>query len=97
MTDLVLADSLHLMQVVLGTECAVRDVLHPDKINLASLGNVVPHVHWHVIPRWKDDCNFPKPIWGTAVRKNPGRAVAQKPGFRQSLVNALNLHLGEFA
>lgn len=34
-----------------------------DKVNLASLGNVVPHLHWHVIPRFKDDPHFPAPVW----------------------------------
>ena len=43
-------------------------LMHPDKINLASLGNVVPHVHWHVIPRWREDSHFPDPIWATAKR-----------------------------
>ena len=40
----------------------------PDKINLASLGNQVPHLHWHVIPRFADDAHFPQPIWGVRQR-----------------------------
>ena len=40
---------------------AVQD---PDKVNLASFGNQVPHVHWHVIPRFADDPHFPNPTWG---------------------------------
>jgi diadenosine tetraphosphate (Ap4A) HIT family hydrolase len=58
MTDLPAADQQALMQVVFGAEAALRDVLAPDKINLASLGNVVPHLHWHVIPRFGDDPHF---------------------------------------
>ncbi len=97
LSDLVLADSLHLMQVVLGVECAIRDVLQPDKVNLASLGNVVPHLHWHVIPRWKNDCNFPRPIWGASLRPNPARTGPRAMPFVQKLTDALNSHLGEFA
>jgi diadenosine tetraphosphate (Ap4A) HIT family hydrolase len=49
-------------------EAALREIMAPDKINLASLGNVVPHLHWHVIPRYRDDKHFPEPIWGQARR-----------------------------
>lgn len=64
-----------LMQVVFETEAAVREVMSPDKINLASLGNVVPHLHWHVIPRFSDDKHFPNPIWGAANREGAIRNV----------------------
>jgi diadenosine tetraphosphate (Ap4A) HIT family hydrolase len=46
----------------------------PDKINLASLGNVVPHLHWHVIPRFSDDPHFPNPVWGAKQRNTPHAA-----------------------
>lgn len=68
MTDLPPADRQRLMAVVFEVEAAVRDVCQPDKINLASLGNMVPHVHWHVIPRWKGDRCFPDAIWAPARR-----------------------------
>lgn len=67
-TDLTPDDRRHLMDMVFATEKAVRDVVGPDKMNVASLGNVVPHVHWHVIPRRRDDAHFPNPIWGARVR-----------------------------
>ena len=65
MTDLTSAAQLRLMQVVLTVEKAMRDILQPDKINLASLGNHVPHVHWHIIPRYTHDPHYPEPIWAT--------------------------------
>ena len=70
MTDLAHDQQLHLMQVVLAMETVLRRLYQPDKINLASLGNVTPHLHWHVIPRWRDDRHFPNPIWGTVMRNN---------------------------
>ncbi|MDD5248067.1 MAG: HIT family protein [Rhodocyclaceae bacterium] len=73
MTRLDSADRRHLMSVVFATEAALRALLHPDKINLASLGNVVPHLHWHVIPRWRDDSHFPAPVWVDAKRAAPPR------------------------
>jgi diadenosine tetraphosphate (Ap4A) HIT family hydrolase len=75
MTDLDPEARERLMAMVWKTERAVREVLHPDKINLASLGNLVPHVHWHVIPRFSDDPHFPNPIWGNAVRDAAGQSA----------------------
>lgn len=72
MTSLAAADRRHLMNVVFAAEAALRALAQPEKINLASLGNVVPHLHWHVIPRWRDDSRFPAPIWAAAQR--PGAA-----------------------
>ena len=49
MTDLTHTDRTHLFEVVMATETALRTLLRPAKINLASFGNMVPHLHWHVI------------------------------------------------
>jgi diadenosine tetraphosphate (Ap4A) HIT family hydrolase len=68
MTDLADDERLHLMEVVFAVEAVLREQLDPEKINLASLGNLVPHIHWHVIPRHTDDPHFPQPIWATAQR-----------------------------
>jgi len=68
MTDLPCDERARVMQAVFAVETALRDLLHPDKINLASLGNQAPHLHWHVIPRFVDDCHFPDPIWASAQR-----------------------------
>lgn len=92
MTDLPEAERSRVMAVVFATEAAVRKVLDPDKINLASLGNMVPHVHWHVIPRFADDRHFPNPIWGEVKRE-----VALKtalPGLVAKLSAALQESLG---
>ena len=75
MTDLPAAERESLMTVVWSVESFLRETLRPDKINLASLGNVVPHLHWHVIPRWRDDRHFPNPIWGEAKRQATARPV----------------------
>ena len=75
MTDLVPEDREHLMRIVFRVEAALRALLVPHKINLASLGNLVPHLHWHVVPRFADDSHFPHPIWGTTKREAPDRSV----------------------
>ena len=68
MTDLVESDRAHLMRVVFALEAALREQVGPEKINLASLGNTTPHLHWHVIPRFRDDPHYPNPIWGAMQR-----------------------------
>jgi len=68
MTDLAIVDRSALMQAVCKVEQAIRDVMLPHKINLASLGNMVPHLHWHVIPRYQDDAHFPNPVWAATDR-----------------------------
>lgn len=69
MTDLDVAERAELMETVYRVESAMRQVFKPAKINLASLGNVVPHLHWHVIARFRDDACFPAPVWAPPVRR----------------------------
>lgn len=66
MTDLNANERQQLMDMVYRVEQALRDVLNPDKINLASFGTMVPHQHWHVIARFKNDAFYPDSIWSTA-------------------------------
>lgn len=68
MTDLDAAARAHFLQAVFAVEQALRDLLHPDKVNLACLGNLTPHLHWHVISRYADDPHFPQPVWAPRVR-----------------------------
>ncbi len=41
----------------------------PEKINLASFGNHLPHLHWHIMARFQDDSHFPEPMWGSPQRE----------------------------
>lgn len=76
LTDLTPKERDYLMRVVAAVEGVVRRLHRPDKINLAQLGNQVPHMHWHVIPRWKNDPTFPDSIWAT-----PKRAATAENGL----------------
>ena len=89
MTDLDAAERRHLMSVVFAAETALRATARPDKVNLASLGNVVPHLHWHVIPRWRDDRHFPNPIWGKAVRESKSPSAVDGGKLREVFVRSL--------
>ena len=78
-SDLSPDDRLACLEAVVRLEQLLRQVLAPTKINLASLGNVVPHLHWHVIARFDWDSHFPNPVWGAAQRQVPGGAAARLP------------------
>jgi len=84
MSDLSDGDRSHLMRIVFAVEAVLREVLRPEKINLASLGNLTPHLHWHVIPRFRDDPHFPNPIWGTRLREPGMRHLARPSGAIKS-------------
>lgn len=66
------ARCLHLL---VWLETLVIQHLQPTKVNLASLGNVVPHVHWHVVARFEWDGHFPSPIWAQAQRLAPTESL----------------------
>jgi len=78
MTDLSAAEREHLMKAVFVVERAQREVLRPHKINVASLGNMTPHLHWHVIPRFADDANFPETVWGKRQREPDRQRLAER-------------------
>jgi len=82
MSDLAEPDRATLLAAVNVVEKALREIVAPDKVNLASLGNQVPHLHWHIIPRFADDAHFPQPIWATRQR-DP--SAARLTGCRQAL------------
>lgn len=100
MTDLAPAERAALMDVVWTVEVTMRRVLAPEKINVASLGNAVPHLHWHVVPRWPDDASFPGSPWSAqrqdaqadpaASRARIEATGALLPRYRSALVDALH-------
>jgi diadenosine tetraphosphate (Ap4A) HIT family hydrolase len=87
MTDLSETERNRLMRTVYAVETGLRKLLLPAKINLASMGTAMPHVHWHIVPRFPDDTHFPDPVWSSAKRAPSGRTVP--PDF----VGAMQAHL----
>jgi diadenosine tetraphosphate (Ap4A) HIT family hydrolase len=75
LTDLSETEQNRLMRTVFAVETGLRKLLSPAKINLASMGTAMPHVHWHIVPRFADDTHFPDPVWSTAKRPLSGRTV----------------------
>ncbi|HZV99580.1 MAG TPA: HIT family protein [Methylophilaceae bacterium] len=86
MTDLLPNERSLLMSVVFAVEQAVREILQADKINLASLGNITPHLHWHVIPRFRLDRHFPNPIWGSSTHETPAFSLDKETAVRLKML-----------
>ncbi len=99
MTDLDAEEQSTLMRAVLLVESIQRKMLQPHKINLAAFGNVVPHLHWHIIPRWSDDLHFPAPVWAAtpahderaqaALEARKANILARLPAYHAALQQAL--------
>ena len=85
MTDLSYGERDHLMTLVFAVEEAVRHVMHPDKVNIAALGNMVPHIHWHVIPRFKDDAFFPGSAWSKKTHETQASTLEARRKKAQEL------------
>ena len=94
MTDLSADQRGRFMEAVWQVEAAIREVMQPHKVNLASLGNVVPHLHWHVIPRFTDDMHFPNPIWGQ-VERSVTDSLQQRGALIEGLKSAIRKKLKE--
>jgi diadenosine tetraphosphate (Ap4A) HIT family hydrolase len=92
MSDLEPAEREGLMRVVFEVEAAVRECMGADKMNIASLGNQTPHVHWHVVPRFRDDRHFPTPIWAAPQRE--AKVSDERRERAQSVARAVLRRLG---
>ena len=89
-SDLNPAEHQLCMTAVAAIERVLRQHLQPTKINLASLGNVVPHLHWHIIARFDWDSHYPDPVWAQTRRS----AATEKLQALQAQLPALDTAIG---
>ena len=70
------ADQLQLMRESSQLARAMQTLFHPDKLNIAALGNRVPQLHLHHVARTTNDPAWPDPVWGRVLRQpyDAGRA-----------------------
>jgi len=57
---------------------AVEECFRPHKLNYELLGNVVPHLHWHLFPRSADDPERLSPVWIAIERAKTDAAEKQR-------------------
>ncbi|MDR6890129.1 MULTISPECIES: HIT family protein [Variovorax] len=93
-SDLSAADRVLCMEAVVVVEQCLREHLSPAKINLAALGNMVPHLHWHVIARFADDTHFPGSVWAPVQRESNAAQEAAVAARLPALESAMIARLG---
>ena len=76
--ELAETDRLALTEEVALLSRALWDVFRPDKLNVATLGNLVPQLHVHVIARFRSDSAWPDPVWGKADARHYAEAALRK-------------------
>ena len=96
-SDLAATDRVHCMEAVTMVEQALRQHLSPTKVNIAALGNMVPHLHWHVIARFDWDSHFPAPVWAAAQRPSPAAQEAAVRALLPALEAQLQSELAQWA
>lgn len=90
LTDLPVDERQIVFNAVVAVELALRSELAPAKINIASLGTAMPHLHFHMIPRFSDDPTFPEPVWLPPVRQSSRELpVGFDDNMRRGLADAL--------
>lgn len=92
-SDLEAPDRVLCMEAVTVVEQCLREHLKPAKINLAALGNMVPHLHWHVIARFADDSHFPGSVWAPVQREanaaQQAQVAARLPAIEAAMIERL--------
>jgi len=76
-SELLAPERQRCMDLVCAIERVLIERLRPTKVNLAALGNMTPHLHWHVVARFDWDSHFPQPIWGSRQRNVSPTAEAR--------------------
>ena len=94
-SELDAADRLLCIEAVVRVEQALRAHLHPDKVNLATLGNAVPHLHWHIVARFKWDSHFPGAVWAAAQRVAPPERLSAIEQQRAALETGIATRLAQ--
>jgi diadenosine tetraphosphate (Ap4A) HIT family hydrolase len=93
-SELLAPERQRCMDLVCAVERVLIEQLRPTKVNLAALGNMVAHLHWHVVARFDWDSRFPRPIWSETVTAVPGknpqsRLATALPDVDHQVVQAL--------
>jgi diadenosine tetraphosphate (Ap4A) HIT family hydrolase len=85
--DLSSTDQALLLAEQLQVSQCLQTLLSPDKLNVATLGNIVPQLHLHIIARFETDFAWPSPVWGRgdSVRYPPDEKVALLARYRSAL------------
>jgi|TARA_B110000208_G_scaffold136681_1_gene165162 diadenosine tetraphosphate (Ap4A) HIT family hydrolase len=70
---------------------AMQGLFSPDKLNIATIGNMVPQLHMHHVARTKTDAAWPGPVWGavTAIDYSEETLASIQVSLQTRLANEL--------
>lgn len=88
LTDVPKTLRTRLYEVMETIEEEMRAYYKPHKINIAAFGNYLPHLHIHVMARFKEDAYFPEPMWGEKQRESTLQ-LPTSDTFYQQVIKAL--------
>ncbi len=91
LTDVPKALRKRLYEVMESIEEEMREYYQPDKINIAAFGNYLPHLHIHVMARFKEDSYFPEPMWGVKQREASLTLASAEKFYEKLLVRLRTL------
>ncbi len=86
MTDMPDSMQAEMFQEMMKVSSVLQKHFQPAKMNMCSLGNVVPHVHWHFFPRYSDDPQFKDPPW---LRMEQFESARVTPSAARELIETL--------
>lgn len=87
LVDLSWQDQIQLQSEVRQISLVMKGVFAPDKLNIASLGNIVPQLHIHVVARYKADEAWPNPVWNSGIQSG------YVDGTKDNLINEITAQL----
>ncbi|SMN15842.1 Diadenosine tetraphosphate (Ap4A) hydrolase and other HIT family hydrolases [uncultured Candidatus Thioglobus sp.] len=76
-------EKLEIFRIIDIVEKKMLTYFKADKINIASFGNMLPQVHWHVMARFEGDSYFPEPMWGAKQRESSLELPSFESFFKQ--------------
>jgi diadenosine tetraphosphate (Ap4A) HIT family hydrolase len=72
-------ERIMIMECLDVIELEMLKYFKPEKINIASFGNMLPRVHWHIMGRFLNDSYFPEPMWGVKQREGDVKMAPLEP------------------
>jgi len=74
---------IQLLGEIAAAAHVLKSVTECEKLNIATIGNIIAQLHVHVVARRHSDATWPKPVWGAAP------PAAYNPSMREGLIGAI--------
>ncbi len=96
MSELSSEAQMRIISALSKIEEIVLENMRPIKVNWAQLGNMVPHLHWHLIARFEDDATFPDSIWSPKRRQTATDVLVARKELADVCADLIKGTSGEF-